>query len=597
MSQNQKVKIGRFEVLERLGEGFHGKLYLCWDPELKRRVALKLITQKNGEGENPQAVVNEALMAAKITHPNVIPIYEVGIQNNIPVLVFEYVEGMTLKEYMAEHGPFEQLEALSIMVRIAVGLQCAHDQNIVHLDLSPNNFMIDPQGRPRIMDFGLARLTASIEKEEMRDKVSGTPRYMSPEHISGGALCPASDIFTLGLVFYELITGTVAISKTSLLEVFVAVENATIDWGKIQYQGIAPEIIAILRDMLEVDTRRRYQSAAELVPDLDAAIKILESADSNTLALDFLLRRLQRRPEFPVCSQKITEINRLTDPNSDTHFNKIANVIMQDYALTNRIMKIANSAAFNCGAGKVTTVSQAISKLGLKLVRMVCNNLLMFSQIEDKNATLKDVLVFSFVSGLIAKQVSEKHNRRYAEEAFICALFHRLGHHLLAFYLTDEFNDMMKLVADGEPIIKAERAVLTTTSNALGAAIARKWNYSDSIINSMNTLPQGILEAPANEEEFLCHIASFADELCMLVDSELMDDKRQQAIDAFLERHSAFIKMDLIGLCELIAQALSDFRDLAHDLGVNYKKSVFCQRLEYFSQAEDSLSELEVKQA
>ena len=580
------TKIGRFDVLKPLGEGFHGQVFLCWDPELNRKVALKLITQKQNSETNSATIVEEAKFAAKISHPNVIPIYEASVINNVPVLVFEYVDGMTLKEYLKEHSQIGEREALSIMVRIAVGLQCAHDQGIVHLDLSPNNILIDQQGRPRIMDFGLAQLTASVESEELKKtSVAGTPSYMSPEHVNGKKFTPSSDVFTLGLVFYEMLTGTKAIKKYQLMDVLHSVEHAEIDWGKIQYLKLTPEVVAVLRDMLQKDCDNRYASAAELVPDLDSIISILDNKNNSELALEFLMRRLQRRNEFPACSQKITQLNQVTSENSETDFNQIGEIILQDYALTNRIMKIANSAAFSHGTGNITKISHAISRLGLKLLRMICNCLLLFNQIDEENHDLKDVLLMSFIAGLIAKQITEKTNRKLSEEAFICTLYHRLGYHLLAYYLHDEYDDIKNQVRSGNDVINAERSVLSTTCNTLGAAVAKTWNYPENIINSMKLLPAVKLEAPTNTEDYLSHIASYANELCQIIDFGVDHTSWIIKTEQFIERHKAFQNNNIDDLLEVLNSISEELNELLICLGIDKTKSHFIQSLESFKES------------
>ncbi len=477
MNQASSTMIGRFEVSKRLGEGLQGKVYLGWDPSLERQVALKVITPVGGDTAYSQDVIEEARIAARISHPNVVPLYEVGMYRNMPLLVFEFVDGMTLKNYLSKHGRFNEKDVLSIMVRIAVGLACAHEQWIVHLDLSPNNIMIDKEGRPHIMDFGLARVVAANDKIKTEKDVGGTPRYMTPEHIAGKEFSPATDVFTLGLMFYELLTNTPAINHQNFDDIIDAVALADIDWGKLQHQGIMPEIIAALREMLQKDPANRYKSTTELVPVLDDVIAIQRSEDKGTLSLDFLLRRLQRRPEFLACSHSIAEINRLTDEKTNTDFNQLGAVIVRDYSLTNRVMKIANSVIFDRSGDGVKTISQAVSRLGLKLVRMICNGLLLFNQADDKDNDLKDILVASFVAGLIARHITASIKRRIAEEAFICALFHNLGNHLLIFYLPDEYEDINALILKGEEAHKAERAILSTTTSALGMAVAEKWNF------------------------------------------------------------------------------------------------------------------------
>lgn len=382
MNQARNTMIDRFEVSKCLGRRT-ARQSLPWlrSPELERQVALKIITSAGGDDAYSQDVVEEARIAARITHPNVIPIYEVDMYNGLPLLVFEFVDGMTPTDYLKEHGRFNEKDALSIMVRIAVGLKCAHEQGIIHLDLSPNNIMIDKESRPHIMDFGLARVIAAVDKIQDEKDVTDTPRYMTPEHIAGKELSPASDIFTLGLVFYELLTNTPAINHKDFDDIINVVAQADIGWGTLQHQGVTPEIIATLRDMLQVEPVNRYKSAIELVPSLDAVIAIQRNEDKDSLSLDFLLRRLQRRPEFPVCSHSIAEINRLTAEDFNTDFKQLSAVIVRDYSLTNRVMKIANSLIFDRSGDAVKTISQAIARLGLKLVRMICNGLLLLKQI------------------------------------------------------------------------------------------------------------------------------------------------------------------------------------------------------------------------
>jgi serine/threonine protein kinase len=591
MNQANNTRIGRFEVTKRLGEGLQGKVYLGWDPNLERQVALKVITPVAGDESYSQDVIEEARIAAKIAHPNVVPIYEVDTYRGLPLLVFEFVDGVTLKHYLKEHGHFNEKDTLSIMVRIASGMSSAHEKGIMHLDLSPNNIMIDKEGRPHIMDFGLARVTASTCLIQSEKDIAGTPRYMTPEQIAGKDLSPASDIFTLGLVFYELLTGTPAIKHKNVDDIINAVEHVEIDWGKLQHQSITPEIIAVIRDMLQVDPTQRYKSANELVPALDEVIAIQRSEDKGALSLDFLLRRLQRRPEFPACSHSIAEINRLTDESSNTDFNKLGSVILRDYSLTNRVMKIANSVIFDRSGDGVKTISQAISRLGLKLVRMICNGLLLFNQADNKDDDLKDILVASFVAGLIARHITASIKRRIAEEAFICALFHNLGNHLLIFYLPDEYEDINDLISKGEERLKAERTILSTTTSALGMAVAKKWNFPETIINCMTHLPAGQLDAPKSDEDILRHAANFANELCTLVMTKSEGLDLLLEVNPFIERHQTLFIFDAIKIAKLTASAAEKFSELAPGLGINYNDSKFCNKLSQFaSSIEEALS-------
>ncbi len=594
MSQVQKMQIGRFEVRKRLGAGLQGKVYLGWDPGLEREVAIKLINTAPGDSSYSEEIIKEAKIVAKIADPNVVPLYEVGMYGDNPLLVFEYVDGVSLKQYIKEKGKLDEKEALSIMVRIASGLKSAHEQGIVHLDLSPNNIMIDTQQqRPRIMDFGLARISAAMDAEKM-EKIVGTPRYMSPEHIAGDALTPATDIYALGLIFYECLTGHHAIQHTDMETICEAIRTAQIDWSVFQKLDTSAEIIAVMRDMLQVNPNYRYQDAAALVRGLDDVIKIKRQDEQDSLSIEFLLRRLNRRPEFPACSNSIMEINKLTDERTNTDFNKLGAVIIRDYSLTNRVMKIANSVIFDRGNGGVKTISQAISRLGLKLVRMICNGLLLFKQVEDKDDRLKDILVASFVAGLIARHVVSTVKRSLAEEAFICALFHKLGTHLLVFYLPDEYDEIRKLVDAGEPVEKAERQILATSTAAIGKAVARKWNFPDMIIDCMSPLPQGELTPAQDNDDILMYATSYGNELCELIKTGHKELDLLLDVEAFLGRHSNLYSCDALKLSRLTAAAAEKFSELAPGLGVSYSDSHFCQQLEQFSvDLENALAEEE----
>ncbi len=578
-----RPKIGRFELIQRLGGGLQGKVYLGWDPMLQRKVAIKVITNLASYGVGSQEVVAEARISAKIAHPNVIPLYEATLFKNTPVLVFEFVEGTTLKQAIKDHGPYNENEALSIMVRIAVGLKAAHEQGIVHLDLSPNNIMIEKEsGRPRIMDFGLARLTAATGVDDTQSGLVGTPRYMSPEHLTEHDLTAATDVFSLGLIFFELLTGQPAMNQDQMKKVLAAVSKAQIDWSRLQTFAVSPEVVALMRDMLYVDPDTRMQSAVELVQSLDAILEMRKQRDPGDLALKFILRRLDRRPEFPAFSHSIVEVNRLTDATNTANYDKLANAILRDYSLTNRLMKVANSAYFDRGTGGVKTVSQAVARLGLNMIRMMCNGLLLFDHLGGRNPKLEEAMVSSFISGLISRHLAQRNFRQIAEEAFICGLFHRLGRNLLSYYLEDEYQDIDEMVAQGTPPQQAELAVLSTTSAAIGVAIARKWKFPDTIISAMDPLPGGVIERPDDKDGQLRVFANFGNELCTLAQrGDLVDDPIME-LDRFHHRYRSVYPGKGPHLVKLLEAAFEKFAELAPALGVDVTENGCCVRLSAF---------------
>jgi eukaryotic-like serine/threonine-protein kinase len=582
VTQTTKTTIERFEVTRRLGEGMQGIVYLGWDPDLERNVALKIVTQTDADGNSnySQDVINEAKIVAKLSHPNLIPIYEVGMHESFPLLVFEYVEGITLSQTLKKNGAFNENDALDLMIDIASGLKCAHDQNIIHLDLSPKNIMINKEGRARIMDFGLAR--ASIDGTNRN--AGATPRYMTPEHIANRTLTPATDIFSLGLIFYEILTGSPAIPYKEIDTIIDHIAIAKIDWEKLQNVNVSAEVIATIRDMAQVKSERRYQSASELLSSLNNILEIQRSEEKGLLSLEFLLRRLNRRPEFPACSTSIAQINQLTEEVSNTDFNKLSSVIARDYSLTNRILKISNSVIFDRGSGGVKTISQAISRLGLKLVRMISNGLLLFKEAENKDSDLKDVITASFVAGLIARHITLSIKRSIAEEAFICALFHNLGMHLLVFYLPDEYEDIKDQLKKGEDQLNAERKILSTTTASLGKAVANKWNFPKTIINCMDRLPCNRIESINSNEDILLHTTNFANELCLLVMSNKTRGDLLDEIESFIAKYQSVFSGETTTLTQLTTNAAEKFSELAPGLGISYANSKFCNHLSHFEE-------------
>jgi eukaryotic-like serine/threonine-protein kinase len=200
-------KILHFEIIELLGSGGMGVVYKAHDTKLNRIVALKFLPGYLTNNEKEIArLKREALITASINHKSVAIIYDFLVFENYVFLVMEYIKGVTLKEAIKNAGPFSKQRAIEIIVEIAEGLKEAHDQNILHRDIKSDNIMITPDGELKIMDFGLAKLegTPTLASSDSRP---GTIAYMSPEQVEGRPIDNRSDIWSLGVMFYEILTG------------------------------------------------------------------------------------------------------------------------------------------------------------------------------------------------------------------------------------------------------------------------------------------------------------------------------------------------------------------------------------------------------
>lgn len=580
MSTTPKPRIGRFELHAELGRGFHGRVYLAWDPQLERKIALKLLLGASGDQVNREKFVNEARAAARLAHPNVIPLYDAGVHGKVPYLVFEYVEGVLLRTLLRRRGALPPAEAVALFRQILDGVGAAHSQQIAHLDLSPSNLMIDSQGRVRVMDFGLARFAGCGAEGAKPGEVHGTPRYMSPEHFSGGTLDVQTDVFALGLVLFELLAGQPAVPAGGSKSMREAIVRGKFDWAPITGANVPAELVALVRDAMAVDRATRYRDAPEMQRALDDAVKVQAGPTESDMAVRFLLRRLQRRSEFPAFSNSIIEINRLTAEDSAANLDHLALVIQRDFGLTNRLMKIANSSFFERGSGGVNTVSQAISLVGTRLVRMLCNGLQLFDHLKRGQPALEDSLVSSFVSGLLARHFGLRLRKDLAEEAFICGLFNRLGRNLVIYYLEDEYAEIERLVAGGMPAQQAEQRVLATTYAAMGAAVARSWKFPAALIDSMAPRISGVWKAPETPVAALHAYGHLANELCELASSGTPD--ALAGLEEITTRYEGVFKGEPLLLLELLGAALEKFRELAPVLGVNVAKNGFLARAGLF---------------
>ncbi|MGE5207072.1 MAG: protein kinase domain-containing protein, partial [Chlamydiota bacterium] len=261
---------GRYEILQALGEGGMGAVYKARDRELDRLVALKVI--RPDLARNPaiiQRFKQELILARQVTHRNVVRIFDLGEADGIKFITMEFIEGKDLRSLLLEHKKFSPEEAAEIIRQVCLALDTAHTEGVIHRDLKPQNIMRDGQGRIVVMDFGLAR---SLQSDGMTQTgaLIGTMEYMSPEQGLGQELDQRSDLFTLGLIFYELLTGQVPYKADSALASLLkrTQERA------VPISSLDNKVPRVLSDMvakcLERDPKLRYNSAKELLSDLEA---------------------------------------------------------------------------------------------------------------------------------------------------------------------------------------------------------------------------------------------------------------------------------------------------------------------------------------
>ena len=260
----------RFEILQLLGQGGMGAVYKARDTELERLVALKLIRPElASHPEILRRFKQELILAREVTHRNVIRIFDLGQAQGIKFITMEYVEGRDLKGQIHEKGKFTAEEAVPIVLQIAAALEAAHTAGVVHRDLKPQNVMSDKDGRVYVMDFGIAR---SLEHQGMTQTgaLMGTPEYMSPEQAKGEKVDARSDLFALGIIFYEMLTGISPFkAETAMAMMFKRTQERATPLSQLNL-GVPPVISDIVSKCLEIKAEERYQSAREVITDLEA---------------------------------------------------------------------------------------------------------------------------------------------------------------------------------------------------------------------------------------------------------------------------------------------------------------------------------------
>src|SRR6202171_5294830 len=267
--QSGSVLANRYEILEQLGVGGMGTVYKARDREVDRLVAIKVIrAELANDSEILSRFKQELILARKVTHKNVIRIFDLGRASGIRFITMEYIEGQDLRSLVKKQGRLTPEQSVTLIQQVCLALDAAHGEGIVHRDLKPQNIMVDAQGRIFVMDFGIAR-TVGAEGLTMTGAIVGTPEYMSPEQVKGDDVDGRSDIFSLGIIFYELLTGKMPFrAETAQRSMYKrTVERPTP--ASSEESSVPAFLSEVVSQCLEIDPSKRFQSAREIWDELD----------------------------------------------------------------------------------------------------------------------------------------------------------------------------------------------------------------------------------------------------------------------------------------------------------------------------------------
>ena len=282
-NRDENASFGKYQVISELGEGAMGKVYKCYDPDFQRMVAVKTV-HKALLGSSPSCEFrgrfrNEMRAAGKLSHPNIVAVFDAGEKDGCPFFVMEFVEGQELRHRLDEATTFTIDQSLSIITDVLNGLAMIHQNGITHRDLKPANIFIASDGVAKIADFGIAKLDSS----EMTQigTIIGSPKYMSPEQCVGEPADARSDLFAVGIIFYELLTGTYCFGADTATAITQKIINVNAPPPSRVLSGLPKYLDEVIKKALAKKTVDRFQSADEFLAALTLCAKRKTSSGSG----------------------------------------------------------------------------------------------------------------------------------------------------------------------------------------------------------------------------------------------------------------------------------------------------------------------------
>ena len=547
MADDLPPQLGRFRLLNRLGEGAQATVWLAHDPLLDREVAVKILKAQGVDAGEPGTVdewLHEARAVSRLTHPNIVPVFEADTQGGRSYMVFEYVSGGTLSQRLRAGPKLKAAEAVALMLGVLDGLTAAHAAGLVHRDLKPSNILIDARGRARVMDFGIAARVSPTTNAPSR--IVGTPGYISPEAAAGAPPHPQMDVFAAAVMLAEMLSGQ---RLNHDADPWRAVQRVqTTDF--VLPSGLASDVDDALRNIVQRglarDPAARWPSATQMHDALAAWLRPVAEPDAEAQdapVLDFLLRRMRQKSDFPALSEAMTRIQRLTQSEHES-LASLSNEILKDVALTQKLLRLVNTAAYrHTGGGGISTVSRAVALIGFAGIRNLALSLVLLERMENKGHAqrLREDFLRSLMAASVARELCV--NEREAEEAFLGAMLHHLGRTLTEFYFPEEAETVRRLVSPADNGVAISEAaasaqVLGMSYEALGLGVARQWGLPETLQRAMRRpggeAPPKLIEDAAERQRWLARVSNDVADLILNTPPEQAHAK----VRALAQRHA-----------------------------------------------------------
>jgi serine/threonine protein kinase len=585
-------RVGRFALQRVLGRGAQATVWLGWDTRLEREVAVKLLEAAPEAGALDEWL-HEARAVSRVAHANVVPVFEADVAEGRPYLVFEYVEGPTLAQARRDRPVWPAREAAELVLGVLDALAAAHAQGIVHRDLKPSNILLGGDGRPRVMDFGIAARIATGPgggpASPFEGAVIGTPGYISPEAARGEAPTPAMDVFAAGVMLGELLAGAPLMRENDARRALLRVQRE--DLSLPASAKVDDALRAVVQRALARRATERFADAAAMRDALDAWLNPPQSTASPSAAghgtVEFLLRRMKLKGDFPALSASVARIQKLAQSENE-NLGSLSAEILKDVALTQKLLRLVNTAHFaQAASGGVASVSRAVALVGFAGIRNLALSLVLLEHMRDQGhaAQLKDEFLRALMSGVMAAEITPV--AREGEEAFLGAMFQGLGRLLVEVYFPEEAQQVREQVEAAEargddPHAVREAAavrVLGIGFTELGLGIAKHWGLPDGLQRTMRR-PEG--EAPPraaprgpDRQRWAARAANELTEVLLTTDAAALPER----LAAKAETFAGVLDMPARELAGAAMASRARLAALAKTMGVEPAPSAPSQRL------------------
>ncbi|WP_170162322.1 HDOD domain-containing protein [Caldimonas tepidiphila] len=534
---------GRFQLRRRLGQSAGGGgWWLAFDASSAREVALCQQARRAWPDATPAAWAAAAAPVLALRHPNIVPLLEIDTAPGQWLRIAEFVPGVPLDSWVAEHGAMPARQAVQTALGVLDALAHSHEAGVVHGRLRPSRLLLDAAARPLLCDYTLGPIAGVADARSRSGAL-----YLAPEQARGLECGPPADLFCLALVLGELLTGRPVLHESVPGQALARLTSGPLEWPEAEdSEAVDAALLQIVRRALAPDPAARPDAAtlrADLLDWLTPALLDGALDDRAGGTLRALMQRLQFQPDLPAQREALRRVRQLCSVER-VNLDELTQAVLEDMALTLKLLKMGNAASFRSVGGSVTQVSRASALLGVVAVRNLAGSLATLEDLPDPAhaAALREEYGRARMGARIAAQLSP--TRGEEEEAAITALLQQLGRILVHHFLPEAAAQVRELLRERritEP--EATLRVLGLSFEDITVSVARSWGMPDAFLHGLRRPVFGAaLRAPERRGDWLRLLASFGNELSE-THRGAEPHERQLLLRSSIERYSAALRV------------------------------------------------------